>query len=86
MLKIRETYRRKSAGGDPADTELFPDIRLQRSISKVGRQRTEKEGERKETDESGREKWILIRRQIHHSKDKFIQLMNHCIFLRFTTR
>ena len=43
MLKMRETYRRKSAGGDPADTELFPDIRLQRSISKARRQRTERE-------------------------------------------
>ena len=53
MFKMRETYRRKSAGGDPEDTELFPDIRLQRSISKARRQRTARR--RKETDESGRE-------------------------------
>ena len=56
MFKMRETYRRKSAGGDPADTELFPDIRLQRSISKVRRQRTEREIKRIEREsESGRE-------------------------------
>ena len=48
MFRMRETYRRKSAGGDPADTELFPDIRLQRSISKARRQRTEREREKKQ--------------------------------------